>query len=40
VLRRNCKHLRLTEAASDDEDSTDIDIETPIPDTQDIQDDQ
>ena len=40
VLRRNRKHLRLTQAASDDEDSIDNDIETPIPDTQNIQDDQ
>ena len=40
VLRRNRKHLRLIQAVSDDEDSIDIDIETPIPDTQNIQDDQ
>ena len=40
VLRRNRKHLRLTQAVSDDEDSIDIDIETPNPGTQNIQDDQ
>ena len=40
VLRRNRKDLRVTQAVSDDEDSIDIDIETPIPGTQNIQDDQ
>ena len=40
VFRKNRKHLRLTQAISDDEDSIDIDIETPIPGTQNIPDDQ
>ena len=40
VLRRNRKHLRPTQAISDDEDSIDIDIKTPIPGTQNIQDDR